>query len=132
MSVGALEHKMGIHAQPTCVMNYDGATGWLVGEPGRGLNAMFTMMNAERLMVGVQGLGIAEAANQKAVAYARERLQGNGPDGTPGSGSDHRASRRAQDAADRPRLRRGGPGARGLDGAADGHRRPASGRRHPP
>ena len=84
MSVGALEHKMGIHAQPTCVMNYDGATGWLVGEPGRGLNAMFTMMNAERLMVGVQGLGIAEAANQKAVAYARERLQGNAPDGTRG------------------------------------------------
>ncbi|QRG09340.1 acyl-CoA dehydrogenase [Xanthobacter dioxanivorans] len=84
MSVGALEHKMGIHAQPTCVMNYEGATGWLVGEPGRGLNAMFTMMNAERLFVGIQGLGIAEAANQKAVAYARERLQGNGPDGTPG------------------------------------------------
>jgi alkylation response protein AidB-like acyl-CoA dehydrogenase len=81
MSVGALEHKMGIHAQPTCVMNYDGATGWLVGEPGRGLNAMFTMMNAERLMVGVQGLGVAEIANQKAVAYARERLQGNAPDG---------------------------------------------------
>ena len=84
MSVGALEHKMGIHAQPTCVMNYDGATGWLVGEPGRGLNAMFTMMNAERLFVGIQGLGIAEAANQKAVAYARERLQGHGADGTPG------------------------------------------------
>lgn len=59
---------MGIHAQPTCVMNYDGAIGWLVGEPGRGLNAMFTMMNAERLFVGVQGLGIGEAANQKAVA----------------------------------------------------------------
>ena len=86
MSVGALEHKMGIHAQPTCVMNYDGATGWLVGEPGRGLNAMFTMMNAERLMVGVQGLGIAEAANQKAVAYARERLQGNGAGRRAGSG----------------------------------------------
>ena len=84
MSVGALEHKMGIHAQPTCVMNYDGATGWLVGEPGRGLNAMFTMMNAERLMVGVQGLGVAEAANQKAAAYARDRRQGNGADGTPG------------------------------------------------
>ncbi|MFG1333944.1 acyl-CoA dehydrogenase [Xanthobacter autotrophicus] len=84
VNVGALEHKMGIHAQPTCVMNYDGATGWLVGEPGRGLNAMFTMMNAERLFVGIQGLGIAEAANQKAVAYARERLQGHGADGTPG------------------------------------------------
>src|SRR3546814_1240737 len=75
MGVGALERKMVIHAQPTCLMNYDGATGWLVGQPGRGLNAMFTMMNAERLFVGIQGLGIAEAANQKAVAYAKERLQ---------------------------------------------------------
>lgn len=82
VSAGALEHKMGIHAQPTCVMNYDGATGWLVGEPGRGLNAMFTMMNAERLFVGIQGLGIGEAAHQKAVAYARERQQGRSPDGT--------------------------------------------------
>ncbi|WP_208248283.1 acyl-CoA dehydrogenase C-terminal domain-containing protein [Rhizobium sp. T1470] len=84
MSVGSLEHKMGIHAQPTCVMNYDGAIGWLVGEPDRGLNAMFTMMNAERLFVGVQGLGIGEAANQKAVAYARERLQGRSTDGARG------------------------------------------------
>lgn len=84
MSVGSLEHKMGIHAQPTCVMNYDGAVGWLVGEPGRGLNAMFTMMNAERLFVGIQGLGIAEAANQKAGTYARERLQGRSVDGTRG------------------------------------------------
>lgn len=71
---------MGIHAQPTCVMNYDGAIGWLVGEPGRGLNAMFTMMNAERLFVGVQGLGIGEAANQKAVAWARKRSQGRSAD----------------------------------------------------
>ncbi|AOH87241.1 acyl-CoA dehydrogenase (plasmid) [Sphingomonas panacis] len=84
MSVGSLEHKMGIHAQPTCVMNYDGAIGWLVGEPGRGLNAMFTMMNAERLFVGIQGLAIGEAANQKAVAYARERLQGRSADGARG------------------------------------------------
>lgn len=84
MSVGSLEHKMGIHAQPTCVMNYDGATGWLIGEPGRGLNAMFTMMNAERLLVGIQGLGIAEAATQKAAAYARERLQGRSADGSRG------------------------------------------------
>lgn len=76
MSVGALERKMGIHASPTCVMNYDGATGWLVGAPHRGLAAMFTMMNAERLFVGIQGLGIAEAAYQGAVAYARERRQG--------------------------------------------------------
>jgi len=77
--VGALEHKMGIHAQPTCVINYDGAEGYLVGEAGRGLNAMFTMMNAERLFVGVQGLGIAEAAYQKARTYADERRQGRSP-----------------------------------------------------
>jgi alkylation response protein AidB-like acyl-CoA dehydrogenase len=83
-SVGLLEHKMGIHAQPTCLMNYDGAVGWLVGEPHRGLTAMFTMMNAERLFVGIQGLGIADAAYQKAAAYAKERLQGRSPDGTRG------------------------------------------------
>ncbi len=82
MSVGSLEEKMGIHAQPTCVMNYDDATGWLVGEPNRGLAAMFTMMNAERLMVGIQGLGIAGAAYGQAVGYAKERLQGRSADGT--------------------------------------------------
>ncbi|MGV6871142.1 acyl-CoA dehydrogenase C-terminal domain-containing protein [Pseudochelatococcus sp. B33] len=80
-SVGSLEKKMGIHAQPTCVMNYDGAVGWLVGEPNKGLAAMFTMMNAERLFVGIQGLGIADAAYQKAARYARERLQGRAADG---------------------------------------------------
>jgi alkylation response protein AidB-like acyl-CoA dehydrogenase len=79
MAPGALERKMGIHASPTCVMNYDGATGWLVGAPHRGLAAMFTMMNAERLFVGIQGLGIAEAAGQGATRYARERLQGRAP-----------------------------------------------------
>ncbi|MEC3948337.1 acyl-CoA dehydrogenase C-terminal domain-containing protein [Sphingobium sp. HWE2-09] len=84
MSVGALEKKMGIHAQPTCVMHYDGATGWLVGEPHRGLAAMFTMMNAERLMVGIQGLGIAGAAYQQAAAYAKDRLQGRSADGAHG------------------------------------------------
>jgi alkylation response protein AidB-like acyl-CoA dehydrogenase len=73
---GGLEHKMGIKASATCVMNFDGATGWLVGEPHRGMRAMFTMMNEARLEVGVQGLGIAETAYQSAVAYARERLQG--------------------------------------------------------
>lgn len=82
MSVGALEKKMGIHAQPTCVMNYDAAVGWMVGEPHRGLAAMFTMMNAERLMVGMQGLGAAGAAYQQAAAYAKERLQGRGADGS--------------------------------------------------
>jgi len=70
-----LEHKMGIHASPTCQMAYDGATGWLVGEPHKGMKAMFTMMNAARLYVGVQGLGIGEVAYQNALAYARERLQ---------------------------------------------------------
>ena len=84
MSVGALEKKMGIHAQPTCVMNYDGATGWLVGEPNKGLAAMFTMMNAERLMVGIQGLGIAGASYQQAAGYAKERLQGRSADGARG------------------------------------------------
>lgn len=84
LSVGALEHKMGIHAQPTCVMNYDGCQGWLVGQPHRGLAAMFTMMNAERLFVGVQGLGVADASYQTAAAYAKERLQGraSGASGT--------------------------------------------------
>ncbi len=71
-----IEHKMGIHASPTCVMNYDGATGWLVGEENRGLPAMFVMMNTARLYVGMQGLGVAEAAYQNALSYAKERLQG--------------------------------------------------------
>jgi alkylation response protein AidB-like acyl-CoA dehydrogenase len=69
------EHKMGIHASPTCVMQYEGAKAWLVGEPHKGMKAMFTMMNAARLYVGVQGLGIAEVAYQNGLAYARERLQ---------------------------------------------------------
>ena len=73
---GAIEHKMGIHANSTCVMNYDDATGWLVGEAHKGMRAMFTMMNAARQGVAVQGLGVAEAAYQGAVAYAKERLQG--------------------------------------------------------
>lgn len=73
---GAIEHKMGIKASATCVMNFDEATGWLVGAPGKGMRAMFAMMNEERLGVGIQGLGIAEVAYQNAVAYARDRLQG--------------------------------------------------------
>ena len=67
---------MGIHGNATCVMNYDGATGWLIGEENRGLHAMFTMMNEARLGVGVQGLAISEVAYQNAAAYAKERLQG--------------------------------------------------------
>jgi len=76
VSCGSIEEKMGIHANSTCVMNYDGATGWLIGEANKGLAAMFVMMNAARLGVGLQGLGIAEIAYQNAVAYAKERRQG--------------------------------------------------------
>jgi alkylation response protein AidB-like acyl-CoA dehydrogenase len=76
VSCGGVEHKMGIKASATCVMNFEGATGWLLGEPHKGMRAMFTMMNAARLAVGIQGLGIAETAYQSARAYARERLQG--------------------------------------------------------
>jgi len=71
----AIEHKMGIHANATCQISLDEATGWLVGEPHRGLNAMFVMMNAARLGVGMQSLGLTEVAYQNAVAYARDRLQ---------------------------------------------------------
>ncbi|SNS15290.1 acyl-CoA dehydrogenase [Tropicimonas sediminicola] len=76
LKVVSLEHKLGIHGSPTCVMEFDGATGWLVGEEHGGMAAMFTMMNNARLGVGCQGIGIAEAATQKALAYALERKQG--------------------------------------------------------
>jgi len=72
----ALEHKMGIKASATCQLSLDNATGWLVGEPNKGMAAMFTMMNTERVGVGIQALGVAEAAYQSAVAYARDRIQG--------------------------------------------------------
>ncbi|MFZ4110659.1 MAG: acyl-CoA dehydrogenase family protein, partial [Polymorphobacter sp.] len=73
---GSIEHKMGIHGNATCVMNYDGATGYLVGEEHKGLRAMFIMMNAARLGVGIQGLAQGELAYQNAVAYAKDRIQG--------------------------------------------------------
>jgi acyl-CoA dehydrogenase len=76
VACGSIEEKMGIHGNATCVMNYDGATGWLVGEENRGINAMFTMMNGARLGVGVQGLALSEVAYQNAAAYAKDRLQG--------------------------------------------------------
>jgi acyl-CoA dehydrogenase len=76
VACGAIESKMGIHGNATCVMNYDGAAGWLIGAENRGINAMFTMMNEARLAVGVQGLALSEAAYQNAAAYARDRLQG--------------------------------------------------------
>jgi alkylation response protein AidB-like acyl-CoA dehydrogenase len=75
LGCGALEKKMGIHGNATCVMNYDGAKGWLVGEPEKGLQAMFIMMNAARLGVGLQGLAQGEVAYQNAVSYAKERRQ---------------------------------------------------------
>lgn len=75
LKVVSLEHKMGLHGSPTCVMAFEGATGWLVDAPGKGMAAMFTMMNNARLAVGVQGIGVAEAACQKAVDYARDRAQ---------------------------------------------------------
>jgi len=76
LSCGSIEHKMGIHANSTCVMNYDGATAWLIGEENRGLPAMFVMMNEARLGVGVQGLALSDVAYQNAAAYSKERLQG--------------------------------------------------------
>src|SRR5690554_7066858 len=78
---GSIEHKMGIKGSATCVMNFDGARGYLIGELNKGLNAMFTMMNYERLSIGIQGIGCAEASYQSAVAYARERIQSRAPTG---------------------------------------------------
>ncbi len=82
ITCGAIEHKMGIHGNATCQMNLDGATGWIIGEANRGLNAMFVMMNAARLGVGMQSLGLTEVAYQNAIAYARERGQGRSLTGT--------------------------------------------------
>ena len=81
VACGSIEHKMGIKANATCVMNFENARGWLVGEPHKGMRAMFTMMNGARLGVGMQGLGLAEVSYQNAVAYTRERLQGRSPRG---------------------------------------------------
>ena len=82
LSCGAIEHKMGIHGNPTCVMNYDGATGFLLGKAHKGMRAMFTMMNEARLGVGMQGLGQASIAYQNAAIYAKDRLQGRDVTGT--------------------------------------------------
>ena len=90
---------MGIHGNATCVMNYDGATGFLLGEPHNGLRAMFTMMNEARLGVGLQGLAQAAVAYQNALAYARDRLQGRAVTGAAeprrAGRPDHRPPRRA-------------------------------------
>jgi alkylation response protein AidB-like acyl-CoA dehydrogenase len=75
VSCGSIEHKMGIHGSATCVMNFDGAQGWLIGQANKGLAAMFIMMNSARLAVGIQGLGLIDRAYQNALAYSRDRLQ---------------------------------------------------------
>jgi alkylation response protein AidB-like acyl-CoA dehydrogenase len=82
VACGSIEHKMGIKASATCVMNFDGAIGWLIGEANQGMRAMFTMMNAARLGVSMQGLGVAEVARQNALIYAKDRLQGRALTGT--------------------------------------------------
>ena len=98
-----IEEKMGLHGSPTCVMRFDEAAAWLVGEPGKGLNAMFVMMNAARLHVGLQGIGLLEAAWQKAHAYAQERQQMRAPGSASKAGQadpihQHPAMRRILDA----------------------------------
>jgi acyl-CoA dehydrogenase len=95
LKVVSLEHKMGLHGSPTCVMQYEGAQGWLIGEEHDGMAAMFTMMNNARLGVGSQGIGVAEAATQHALAYAADRKQGRTPVGD-GQGTimDHADVRR--------------------------------------
>ena len=81
VSCGSIEHKMGIHGNCTCVMNYDDSTGWLIGDENHGLNAMFTMMNHSRLAVGINGVAMAEVSYQNAVLYAQDRLQSRAPNG---------------------------------------------------
>jgi len=97
-----IEDKMGLHGSPTCTMRFDDATGWLVGEPGRGLAAMFVMMNAARLHVALQGIGLLDAAWQKADAYAAERRQMRAPGAAPAS----RGSETADLIAEHPAVRR--------------------------
>jgi alkylation response protein AidB-like acyl-CoA dehydrogenase len=98
-----IEEKMGLHGSPTCVMRFDEAAAWIVGEPGKGLNAMFVMMNAARLHVGLQGVGLLDAAWQKADAYSKERRQMRAPGGSAKAGEadlieQHPAMRRILDA----------------------------------
>jgi hypothetical protein len=94
LRVVSLEHKLGIHGSPTCVMQFEGAKGWLVGKPHKGMAAMFTMMNNARLSVAAQGVGVAEAALQHALAYAADRRQGATPLSPDGAIIDHADVRR--------------------------------------
>jgi acyl-CoA dehydrogenase len=93
LQVVSLEHKLGLHGSPTAVMQYDAATGWMIGEPNKGMAAMFTMMNNARLGVGMQGVAVAEAAFQQALSYAMDRKQGTTPLGA-GAIIDHADVRR--------------------------------------
>ena len=101
-----IEEKMGIHASPTCVMRFDNGSGWLVGEPGKGLGAMFVMMNAARLHVGLQGVGLLEAACQMATAYANERRQMRAPAKPDGSRPADSAGQAADLIVHHPAVRR--------------------------
>ena len=94
LRVISLEHKVGLHGSPTAVMEYDKAKGWLIGEENQGMKAMFTMMNNARLGVGGEGLGVAEAALQKAVKFASQRIQGKSPTNQTGSIIDYADVRR--------------------------------------
>jgi hypothetical protein len=94
-----IEEKMGLHGSPTCAMRFDEAIGWLIGEPNRGLNAMFVMMNAARLHVGLQGIGLLEAAWQKADSYSKERRQMRAP-------GPRKSSQTADLIAEHPAMRR--------------------------
>ena len=94
-----VEHKMGIHGSPTCVLSYEDATGYLIGEENFGMRIMFVMMNSARLSVGMQGLAVAERAYQQSLDYARERIQGRAIGATAGL-ADHRLPRRAPHAHD--------------------------------
>ena len=88
VSTGSIESKMGIKGSATCVLNFDEATGYMIGEKDRGLNAMFTMMNLERIVVGIQGLGISEIAYQNSLLYAKERKQGKTNNTKSNNGAD--------------------------------------------
>ena len=133
LSCGALEKKMGIHGNATCVMNYDGAKGWLVGDPEKGLAAMFIMMNAARLGVGLQGLAQGEVAYQNAAAYAKERRQSRALKEFRArfqrqGGSDHRSSGCPSDADGGQGVERGWASS-GAVGRLAGRSRPAFARR---
>nr|GFC48002.1 short/branched chain specific acyl-CoA dehydrogenase, mitochondrial [Tanacetum cinerariifolium] len=128
VSCGSIEHKMGIQASATCVMNFDQAEGYLVGEPNKGLAAMFTMMNYERLGVGIQGLASGERSYQNAIEYARDRLQSRAPTGAQRSCVLHlrrhaTGHRQVQRRCRRARARRcaGRVADAGRQGLPDGH-----------